>query len=159
MNLHPEQQEMIMANYNTVNNGVYKCGFAANQASYSEAAIALFQRLDELENLLSQQRYLQGSQITLADFCLFPTLYRFDHIYYTHFKCNKKHIYEYPNLWGYTRDIYQIRGVKETCDMNKIKEHYYTSHESIHPRRYIPLGPDIDFDEPHGRDKLFHSAE
>jgi putative glutathione S-transferase len=144
--------EMIQTNYGPINNGVYKCGFASSQEAYTEAAVALFGRLDELEELLGRQRYLIGDQLTLADLCLFPTLYRFDEVYYTHFKCNRKHLYEYKNLWGWAREIYQTAGVKDTCNMKQIKEHYYTSHESIHPRRYIPLGPDVDFDEPHGRD-------
>jgi putative glutathione S-transferase len=145
-------QEMIQANYGPINNGVYRCGFASSQSAYEEAAKALFGRLDELDELLGKQRYLLGEQLTLADFCLFPTLIRFDHVYHTHFKCNRKHIYEYPNLWGWTREIYQLPGVKATCQFDDIREHYYTSHESIHPRRYIPLGPIIDFDSPHGRD-------
>jgi len=147
-------QEIIQSNYGPVNNGVYRCGFAASQEAYEESARSLFERLDQLEELLNQQRYLVGNDaLTLADLCLFPTLYRFDHVYYTHFKCNKKHIYEYPNLWGWTREIYQKPGFAETCNLEQIREHYFTSHESIHPRRYIPLGPDLNFDEPHGRDK------
>ena len=145
--------EMTKTNYGPVNNGVYKCGFASSQEAYTEAATALFDRLDELEELLSKQRYLMGSQITLADLCLFPTIYRFDHVYYTHFKCSKQHIYEYPNLWGWCKEIFQMPGVADTCDMDKIREHYFTSHESIHPRRYIPLAPKINFSEVHGRDE------
>lgn len=146
--------EMIQANYGPINNGVYKCGFASSQEAYYGAAKSLFERLDQLEQLLGRQRYLlPGDQPTLADICLFPTLVRFDHVYYTHFKCNRKHVYEYPNLWGWTRDVYQLPGVKETVNFDDIRQHYYTSHESIHPRRYIPLGPNLDFDAPHGRDK------
>jgi putative glutathione S-transferase len=152
------QEKMIQANYGPINNGVYRCGFASNQQAYQESAVALFERLDQLEELLGQQRYLMGNEhATLADLCLFPTLYRFDHVYYTHFKCNKKHIYEYPNLWGWTREIYQMPGVKETCHMDHIREHYYTSHESVHPRRFIPLGPHLNFVEPHGRDEKQYS--
>jgi len=147
-------QEMIRQNYGPINNGVYRCGFAASQTAYDEAAQALFQRLEELEVLLGQQRYLMGDSLTLADICLFPTLYRFDHVYYTHFKCSKKHLYEYPNLWGWTRELYQCPGVADTCDLENIREHYFTSHESIHPRRYIPIMADIDFDAPHGRDVI-----
>lgn len=150
-------EEMTQANYGPVNNGVYRCGFASSQQAYQEAAEALFQRLDQLEEILGRQRYLLGDHPTLSDLCLFPTLVRFDHVYYTHFKCNKKHIYEYPNLWGWTRDIFQLPGVKETCNFDNIREHYFTSHESIHPRRYIPLGPDLDFDAPHGRDQIYTS--
>jgi glutathionyl-hydroquinone reductase len=146
-------QAMIQANYGPVNNGVYKCGFASNQEAYQEAVIALFDRLDQLEALLEHQRFLMGNDyISLADVCLFPTLYRFDQVYHTHFKCNMKHVYEYPNLWGWLKEMYQIPGVKETCHMDHIKEHYYTSHESIHPRRYVPVGPKLDFDSAHGRD-------
>lgn len=152
-------QEMIQANYGPINNGVYRCGFANSQEAYQEAAETLFARLDEIEDLLSRQRYLIGTDhITLADLCLFPTLYRFDSVYYTHFKCSKKHIYEYPNLWGYLRELYQQPGVGETCRMDEIREHYFTSHESIHPRRYIPLCPDLNFDEPHGRDAKEYSG-
>lgn len=148
-------EEMTQANYMPINNGVYRCGFAGNQQAYTEAATGLFERLDELEVLLGKQRYLCSSnQITMADLCLFPTIYRFDTIYYTHFKCNKQHIYEYPNLWGWTREIYQLPGVADTCKMKECCIHYYTSHESIHPRRYIPLGPTIDFEAPHNRDKV-----
>jgi glutathionyl-hydroquinone reductase len=146
-------QAMIQANYDPVNNGVYKCGFASNQQAHEEAVINLFDRLDQLETLLEHQRYLMGNDyISLADVCLFPTLYRFDQVYYTHFKCNKKHVYEYPNLWGWLKEFHQLPGVKETCQMDHIKKHYFTSHESIHPRRYVPFGPKLDFDAAHNRD-------
>lgn len=152
-------EAMIKANYMPINNGVYRCGFASSQEAYTEAATELFKRLDELEDLLGKQRFLCGpSQVTLADLCLFPTIFRFDAVYYTHFKCNKRHIYEYPNIWGWTREIYQLKGVAETCDLKKCCIHYYTSHESIHPRRYIPLGPDLDFDEPHGRGDVHYDV-
>lgn len=144
-------EAMIAANYGAVNDGVYRCGFAASQAAHEEAAWALFGRLDELEALLGRQRYLLGDEITAADWFLFPTLYRFDSVYHTHFKCNLRRLVEYPSLWAYTRELYQWPGVRETCRMDEIKEHYYTSHESIHPRRYVPIGPILDFDEPHGR--------
>ena len=154
-NTKQEIQEMIDTNYATVNNGVYKCGFATTQEAYDVACTALFDRLQYLDDLLGTQRYLMGNKITLADVCLFPTLYRFDAVYHTHFKCNIQHLYEYINLWNYTREIYQISGVSDTCNMDEIKKHYYTSHESIHPRRYIPLGPrNINFNEPHTRDKM-----
>jgi len=153
----PEIDEMIGANYGPIQNGVYKCGFAASQQAHEEAARALFARLDALEALLGTRRYLLGDVITAADWCLFPTLYRFDTIYYVHFKCCLRQVRDYPNLWGYLRDLYQVPGVAETCDMQHIREHYFTSHESIHPRRYIPLSPNIAFDEPHGRARDFAS--
>jgi len=146
-----EIQSMIDTNYGPINDGVYRCGFAASQEAHEEAAWALFGRLDEVEKLLGEQRYLLGDEISAADWYLFPTLYRFDAVYYVHFKCNLRRISEYPNLWAYTRELYQWPGVRETCRMDEIKEHYYTSHESVHPRRYIPIGPILDFDEPHGR--------
>jgi len=142
---------MIEANYGPVNDGVYRCGFAANQEAHEQAAWALFNRLDELESLLGKQRYLLGETVSAADWYLFPTLYRFDSVYHTHFKCNLRRLTEYPNLWAYTRELYQWPGVRETCRMKEIKEHYYRSHESIHPRRYVPIGPILDFDEAHGR--------
>lgn len=157
INLLPDElvesiEAVKTANYMPINNGVYRCGFAGSQQAYTEAAVALFARLDELEALLGRQRYLcSNTQVTMADLCLFPTLYRFDTIYYTHFKCNQKHLYEYPHLWAWTREIYQMPGVADTCKMKECCIHYYTSHESVHPRRYIPLGPDLDFEAPHGR--------
>jgi len=144
-------EAMIDANYGPVNDGVYRCGFAASQAAHTDAATALFERMDALEAILSRQRYLLGDEITAADWYLFPTLYRFDAVYYVHFKCNLRRVADYPSLWGYTRELYQRPGVAETCRMDEIKAHYYTSHESIHPRRYVPIGPDLDFDAPHGR--------
>ena len=151
-------EAMKDANYKPINNGVYRCGFAGNQEAYTEAATELFKRLDELEELLGRQRYLcSNNQVTMADICLFPTLYRFDAVYYTHFKTNRRHIYEYKNLWGWLRELYQMPGVAQTCKMKECCEHYYTSHESIHPRRYVPLGPDLDFDEAHGRDTVTYS--
>jgi putative glutathione S-transferase len=151
----PERDEeidaMIQANYQTINNGVYKCGFASSQQAHEDASRALFARLDELEEHLATRRYLLGDTVTAADWYLFPTLYRFDSVYYIHFKCSLKQLRDYPNLWGYTRDLYQLPGVTDTCHMDAIREHYFTSHESIHPRRYIPIGPVIDFAEPHNR--------
>ena len=147
-----EVRAMIAANYAPVSNGVYRAGFASSQQAHTEAVTGLFERLDHLEELLSRQRYLLDTdQPTAADVALFPTLFRFDTVYYTHFKCNLRHVYEYPNLWAYTRDMYQTPGVADTCNLEQTKRHYYTSHESIHPRRTIPLGPVLDFDQPHGR--------
>jgi putative glutathione S-transferase len=149
-----EIESMVAANYEAVNNGVYKCGFANSQAAHEGASRALFARLDELELLLSDQRYLLGETITAADWYLFPTLIRFDTIYYVHFKCCLRQLRDYPCLWAYTRDLYQQPGVAATCDFDSMREHYYTSHETIHPRRYIPIGPQVNFDEPHGREGL-----
>lgn len=145
---------MIQANYGPVNNGVYRAGFAASQQAHVDATRALFDRFDELERLLERRRYLLGGTITAADWCLFPTLYRFDTIYFVHFKCCLRRLVDYPNLWGYTRDLYQQPGVATTCRIDECKQHYYTSHESIHPRRYVPDGPMIDFEAPHDRDRL-----
>jgi len=149
--LEGEIEAMTVANYQTVNNGVYRVGFARSQEAYDEAVSELFARLEELERLLGERRYLVGGQITAADWCLFTTLLRFDVVYHYHFKCNVKRLLDYPHLWGFTRELYQYPGVAETCDFQQIKRHYYTSHESINPSRVIPEGPVIDFDEPHGR--------
>jgi putative glutathione S-transferase len=142
---------MIEANYQAVNNGVYRAGFAGTQDAHAEAVSALFARLDELEGHLAEHRFLVGDTFSMADICLFPTLYRFDPVYNIHFKCNLKRLQDYPNLWAYTRAIYQMPGVAETCNLEQTKEHYYRSHESISPRRLIPLGPHIDYDAPHDR--------
>lgn len=140
--------------YDTVNNGVYKAGFATTQEAYEEAVIPLFESLDWLEHKLTTQRYLTGNQITEADWRLFTTLIRFDPVYVGHFKCNMKRLIDYPNLWAYTCDLYQQPGVAETINMVHIKNHYYVSHTSINPSGVVPLGPVIDFHVRHGRDKL-----
>jgi len=140
--------------YTTVNNGVYKAGFATTQEAYEEAVEPLFESLDWLDGRLSTQRYLLGDRITEADWRLFTTLLRFDPVYVGHFKCNRRRIVDYPNLWPYVRDLYQVPGVAETVHMDHIKSHYYGSHETINPTRIVPVGPDIDFSAPHGRDKL-----
>ena len=137
--------------YDTFNNGVYKCGFASTQTAYDAAANALFDTLDWLETRLSANRYLMGDRLTEADWRLFPTLVRFDPVYHTHFKCNRKWLREYPNLWAYTRELYQWPGVAETVNLDHIIRHYYYSHETINPHRIIPINPVIDFTEPHGR--------
>ena len=137
--------------YHTVNNGVYKSGFARSQAAYEEAVGALFETLDFLEARLAKQRYLVGNQQTEADWRLFTTLIRFDLVYVGHFKCNLRRIEDYPNLSNYTRDLYQVPGVAETVNFERIKAHYYYSHESINPTRIVPLGPEIDFSRPHDR--------
>jgi glutathionyl-hydroquinone reductase len=137
--------------YETVNNGVYRAGFARSQEAYVEAASALFAMLDDLEKVLAGQRYLAGERITEADWRLFTTLARFDAVYVGHFKCNLRRLVDYPNLWAYARELYQVRGVAETVDFHHIKHHYYGSHESVNPTGIVPIGPAIDWAEPHGR--------
>ncbi|WP_306118469.1 MULTISPECIES: glutathione S-transferase family protein [unclassified Roseitalea] len=144
--------------YDTVNNGVYKSGFATTQAAYEEAVGPLFDTLDWLEARLSGQRYLMGETLTEADWRLFTTLVRFDPVYVGHFKCNIRRIADYPNLSNYTRDLYQVPGVAETVDLRHIKGHYYESHETINPTRIVPAGPDIDYDAPHDRDRFGHQT-
>lgn len=138
--------------YDTVNNGVYKAGFATTQEAYEEAVVPLFETLDWLDERLSTRRYLTGSTITEADWRLFTTLVRFDPVYVGHFKCNMRRIDDYANLSGYVRDLYQQPGVAATVNMEHIKNHYYASHESVNPSRIVPMGPEIDFSTPHGRD-------
>lgn len=137
--------------YDTVNNGVYKSGFAANQGAYDEAVTALFDSLEWLEGLLDESRYLTGATPTEADWRLFTTLVRFDTVYHTHFKCNRARIVDYPNLWGYLRELYQQPGVAGTVHLDHIARHYYYSHDHINPTRIIPTGPRLDFTAPHGR--------
>ena len=137
--------------YNTLNNGVYRCGFATTQAAYEEAITPLFDTLDWLEDILSRKRYLTGAQITEADWRLFTTLIRFDPVYIGHFKCNIRRIADYPNLSNYLRDLYQQPGIARTVNMEHIKRHYYESHTSINPSRIVPTGPDTDFTTPHNR--------
>jgi len=140
--------------YDNINNGVYKAGFATSQDAYEEAFEALFAALDEVEGILSRQRYLVGDRITEADWRLFTTLVRFDPVYVGHFKCNKRRIADYPNLSGYTRELYQVPGVAETVNLDHIKRHYYYSHHTINPTRVIPVGPEIDYSAPHDRDRF-----
>jgi len=140
--------------YPTINNGVYRAGFATTQEAYEEAVAEVFSALDTLEVRLENSRYLTGNIITEADWRLFTTLVRFDAVYVGHFKCNLRRIVDYPNIWGYLRDLYQVPGIEETVAMDYIKAHYYGSHETINPTRVIPVGPDIDFHTPHGREQL-----
>ena len=141
--------------YDTVNNGVYKAGFATSQEAYDKAATALFDSLDWLEAILTENRYLTGDRLTEADWRLFTTLLRFDPVYHTHFKCNRAWLREYPNLWGYTRELYQWQtpggAVAETVNFDHIVRHYHYSHDTINPHRIIPINPQIDWTEPHGR--------
>lgn len=149
--LRPEIDEVNERVYHTVNNGVYKCGFATKQAAYEEAYRELFDTLDVLEERLSERRYLLGDRLTEADVRLFTTLIRFDAVYYGHFKCNKRRVVDYPNLWGFTRELYQMDAVRPTVSFDHIRRHYHFSHASINPHRIVPLGPEIDYDAPHER--------
>lgn len=137
--------------YDTLNNGVYRSGFATTQAAYDEAVTALFDTMDWLENRLASNRYLMGDHVTEADWRLAPTLFRFDPVYHLHFKCNRKRLIDYPNLWAYTRELYQWPGVAGTVNFDHIVRHYHYSHETINPHRIIPINPKIDWMEPHAR--------
>jgi len=140
--------------YPHVNNGVYRAGFATSQAAYEDAARGVFVALDRLEERLSRQRYLVGRQITEADWRLFPTLIRFDTVYYSHFKCNLRRIAEYSNLWNYLRELYQVPGIAETVSIDHIKRHYYGSQRQVNPTGIVPIGPLIDFGAPHDRGRF-----
>jgi putative glutathione S-transferase len=147
--------ELVFAN---INNGVYRAGFATAQAAYEQAFRNVFDALDEIEQTLSRRRYLTGDTITEADWRLFPTLVRFDAVYYGHFKCNWRHVYEYPNLWNYVRDLYQQPGVAETVSLEQIKRHYYFSQRQVNPTGIVPLGPQLDFSAPHDRARFGEGA-
>lgn len=149
--LRDDIEEVNTRIYDTVNNGVYKSGFATTQAAYDAAVVPLFDSLDWLEARLSANRYLMGDHLTEADWRLFTTLIRFDPVYHLHFKCNLKRLIDYPNLWAYTRELYQIEGVAETVNMDHIVRHYHYSHETINPHRILPINPRLDYDAPHGR--------
>ena len=156
LNLFPEalRQEMDVMNallYENVNNGVYRAGFAGTQEVHARWVRKLFDTLDYLEDRLSQSRYLLGDRMTEPDWRLFCTLIRFDAVYYVHFKCNVRRIVDYPNLWGYLRDLYQHDGIAETVSLDHIKRHYYMTHPDINPTRFVPIGPDLDLTSPHGR--------
>lgn len=137
--------------YDTFNNGVYRCGFSTTQAAYNAAVVPLFETLDWLEDHLASNRYLMGHQLTEADWRLFPTLARFDSVYHLHFKCNQKRIIDYPNLWAYTRELYQYDGISDTMNMQHTIRHYHYSHDTINPNRIIPINPILDWHLPHGR--------
>ena len=149
--LRSEIDEINAVVYENVNNGVYRAGFAGTQSAYETAFDRLFETLDELETRLSAQRYLVGDSLTEADWRLFTTLVRFDAVYHGHFKCNRQRLVDYPNLWAYTRELYQMPGVSETVNMDHIKLHYYGSHRGINPTGIVPKGPELDFWAPHGR--------
>ncbi|KAA2263845.1 glutathione S-transferase family protein [Solihabitans fulvus] len=158
--LYPEQlrgeiDAVIEPIFRNVNNGVYRCGFAAGQEAYDEAFDALFGELDRLSERLAGQRYLLGDRLTEADVRLFTTLVRFDAVYHGHFKCNRHKLTELPVLWAYARDLFQTPGFGDTVDFDQIKRHYYATHEQLNPSRIVPLGPDLGtWHTPHGRDTL-----
>ncbi|UYP67136.1 glutathione S-transferase family protein [Thalassobacter stenotrophicus] len=154
MALRSEIDQINERVYEPINNGVYKSGFATTQGAYDTAVTTLFAALDEMEALLGTRRYLAGDQITEADWRLFTTLVRFDPVYHMHFKCNRKRLVDYPNLWAYTRELYQVPGVAETVGMEHIVRHYHYSHDTINPNRILPINAEIDWMEPHGRDGL-----
>jgi len=144
--------------YSTINNGVYKTGFATSQEAYEEAIVPLFETLDWLENHLASNRYLLGGAYTEADIRLFTTLIRFDPVYVGHFKCNIRMLKDYPNLWAYTRELYNLPGVADTVHMDHIKTHYYRSHKTINPSGVVPIGPVLNYAAPHGRENLKATA-
>ncbi|MGG7668827.1 glutathione S-transferase family protein [Yersinia sp. J1] len=155
--LREEIEEINGWVYDAVNNGVYKAGFATSQNAYDEAVNTLFVALDKLELILDQQRYLTGNQLTEADLRLWTTLVRFDPVYVTHFKCDKRRISDYPNLFGFLRDIYQMPGIAGTVSLPHIRNHYYRSHATINPYGIISVGPEQDLLSAHGRDVRFGS--
>src|ERR1700749_64093 len=152
--LRPEIDRRHELVYSTVNNGVYRAGFATAQGAYEDAARALFATLDQLEDRLSRQRYVAGGQITEADWRLFTTLIRFDAVYYSHFKCNLRRIVDYPNLSNYLRELYQVPGVAGTVNHDHIKRHFYGSHRNGNPTGIVPIGPVLDFTRPHDRGRF-----
>jgi putative glutathione S-transferase len=152
--LRGEIDELNARIYPAVNNGVYRAGFATTQEAYEEAFGTLFDELDRLEQLLGKRRYLTGEHLTEADIRLFTTLIRFDAVYHSHFKCNLRRLEDYPNLSGWLRELYQLPGVAQTVDFQHIKHHYYASHRTINPTGIVPLGPQQNFDGPHGREHL-----
>lgn len=152
--LHAEIDAVNEEVFHNVNNGVYRAGFATSQEAYEEAFDALFATLDGLEQRLGRGRYLAGARLTEADWRLFTTLVRFDAVYYGHFKCNLRRVVDYPNLWGYLRELYQVPRVAGTVRMDHIKNHYYASHRRVNPTGIVPKGPVLDFRGAHGRDAL-----
>ena len=152
--LLPEIDGLNAAIYDGFNNGVYKAGFATSQPAYDAAVLGVFKTMDVMEELLAVRRYLAGDRITEADWRAFTTLARFDPVYHLHFKCNRRRLIDYPNLWAYTRELYQVPGVSDTVRFDHIVRHYHYSHDTINPNRIIPINPLLDFDRPHGRDAM-----
>jgi putative glutathione S-transferase len=140
--------------YNAINNGVYKAGFATEQNVYADAAEGVFNELDRLEERLAKRRFLFGTTPVETDWRLFATLIRFDAVYVGHFKCNIRRIVDYPNLWGYLRDLYHFRNVSTTVNFDHIKRHYYMTHDEINPTRIVPIGPKLDLTSAHGRERM-----
>eukprot|EP01084_Bolivina_argentea_P286854 492144_1 len=165
LNPDDEKIQSLMTQWNDMiypclNDGVYRCGFASTQEAFDDSYFKIFDTLDKMEKQLSETRYLCGNQLTFTDIRAWVTLIRFDGIYHTHFKCNLKMIqYDYPNIYGYTRDIYQMPHVAKTFDMEHAKLHYYGSHAKLNPKGLVPKGPFIDFNKPHGRDKQQYSGK
>jgi putative glutathione S-transferase len=152
--LRPQIDELNSWIYPQINNGVYRCGFARSQRAYSAAFESLFVALDQAEEILSRRRFLTGNTLTEADVRLFTTLVRFDPVYLTHFKTNKHRLIEYPSLWGFVRDIYQMPGIAETVNMEHIKRHYFESHRQINPFGIVPDGPELDLEAPTDRGRF-----
>ncbi|QLD84166.1 glutathione S-transferase C-terminal domain-containing protein [Natronomonas halophila] len=159
LNLYPESirgriDDAIEDIHTSINTGVYRAGFAESQAEYETAVRELFDALARWDETLATRRYVVGDRLTLADVFLFPTLYRFDAVYHTHFKCNVRRLVDFDHLWDYARDIYQTPGVSATCNMDHVKAHYYWSHDDINPTGFVPVGPELDWTVPHGRSDL-----
>ena len=152
--IEKEQAKLSNYIYDKINNGVYKAGFATRQRPYEVAARQVFDALDQLEQRVAKNRYLLGGRIVETDWRLFCTLIRFDVVYYIHFKCSRRRILDYPNLQGYLADLYQHDGIAETVNFDHIKRHYYITHADINPIRLVPIGPELDLMQPHGREKL-----
>ena len=152
--LRPEIDELNRFIYENVNDGVYRAGFATSQRAYERAVRSLFDALDQLDARLAIRRFLFGSEFVETDWRLFVTLVRFDAVYYGHFKCNVRRIIDYPNLFGYLKDLYQTDGISETVNFDHIKRHYYVTHDHINPTRIVPIGPKQDLSTPHGRQYL-----
>jgi len=152
--LRAEIDELNEWMFERINDGVYRAGFATRQHAYEAAALRLFEALDQLEERLATSRYLFGPKPVESDWRLFVTLVRFDAVYHGHFKCNIRKISEYPHLFGYLRDLYQIDGVASTVNFDHIKRHYYITHDDINPTRIVPIGPAQDLMTPHGRERL-----